>query len=168
MKEKISFSTRITDTDLYRYNLHYAYTSTQGIFSIVLAVFLLGMWIVFFKDLRLVNRVLYPAIAVLFLVYLPMNLKIRSKQQSLQEVFQYPLSYVIDEVGVTVSSPTTEEPAILPWEYVYKVATYKEYLLIYSNRVNAYIIPKESIADCYDDVIEYMKAHLEDYKIAIK
>ena len=57
---------------------------------------------------------------------------------------------------------------MLPWEYVFKVATWKDYLLIYSNRINAYIIPKADIQSQYSDVVAYIKTHVEDYKLQIK
>ena len=80
----------------------------------------------------------------------------------------HPLHYEFAEDGITISSPTTEEPAKLPWEYIYQISTWKNYLLIYSNRINAYIIPKEDIKDVYDPAIEYIKNHVEDYKLKIK
>ena len=85
-----------------------------------------------------------------------------------QEVFKHPLTYELTESGIMVSSPASEEPAELPWEYIYKISTWKEYLLIYSNRVNAYIIPKEDIKDVYSPTIDYIKKHVEDYKLQIK
>ena len=85
-----------------------------------------------------------------------------------QEVFQFPLTYELIETGIKVSSPASEEPAELPWEYIYKVSTWKEYLLIYSNRINAYIIPKDDIKDVYAPAIDYIKNHVEDYKLQIR
>ena len=83
-------------------------------------------------------------------------------------MFTYPLTYELKEDGIWISSPAAEEPAELPWEYIYKVANWKGYLLIYSNRVNAYIIPIEAIKAEYTNITDYIKAHVEDYKLKIK
>ena len=69
---------------------------------------------------------------------------------------------------IVEAAPVAEEPAELPWEYIYKVANWKGYLLIYSNRVNAYIIPIEAIKAEYTNITDYIKAHVEDYKLKIK
>lgn len=168
MEENISFSVKISEQDLYEYNIHHAYTSSQGFFSILVAVLLFASWMMQFQHLSDLYRVIYPMIAVLFLMYIPINLKLKVKQQMLQEVFQYPISYCLKESGIVISSPTSQENAELPWDYIYKVVTWKGYLLIYSNRVNAYIIPIADISSCYQDAVEYIKSHVEDYKISIK
>ena len=164
----IRFSTKIKEEDLYKYNLYHTYTSNQGILSVILFVLLIAVWILRFQQLTLVYRVMYPAVAVVFLLYIPMSLKLRVKNQMLQEVFQHPLTYELTETGIVISSPTTDEPAELPWEYVYKISNWKDYLLIYSNRVNAYIIPMSDIEDQYTDIKEFVKNHVEDYKLQLK
>ena len=164
----IKFSVKISEQDLYRFNLFHTYRSSQGILSVVLFVLLIAIWIMRFPVLSPIYRLFYPLIAVIFLLYIPMSLKLRVKNQMMQDVFQHPLTYELIETGIKVSSPASEEPAELPWEYVYKIATWKEYLLIYSNRVNAYIIPKEDMGDAYVPAISYIKNHVEDYKLQIK
>ncbi len=168
MGQNITFSVKIKEEDLFKYNLHHAYTSSQGIFSVILFALLIVVWVLRFSALSLVYKVLYPVIAIVFLFYIPMSLRLRVKAQMQQPVFMYPITYELMDSCIAVSSPSAEEPAELPWEYVYKVATWKEYLLIYTNRVNAYIIPKEEISAEYADIVAYIKSHVEDYKLQIK
>ena len=168
MERNLSFSVKITEEDLYRFNLYHAYKGSQGILSVVLFVLLIFVWILRFYSLSLAYRLLYPFIAVIFLLYIPYSLKLRVKNQMQQDVFRYPLNYALKEDGIAISSPASEEPAMLPWEYIYKVSTWKGYLLIYSNRVNAYIIPISDVQDKYADIIAVIKSHVEDYKLKIK
>ncbi len=166
--DSIKFDVKITEKDLYKYNLHHAYTSSQGVFSVVLFILLIAIWIIRFPSLSAGYKVAYPVFAFVIMVYLPMSLKLRVKNTMTQEVFQYPLSYEFKEDGIFISSPTTDVPAELPWEYIYKVCLWKGYLLIYSNRINAYIIPVDSIEEQYDSVVSFIKSHVEDYKLQIK
>lgn len=168
MNENITFSAKITERDLFRYNIHHAYTSMQGIFSVIVSVLIFAVWIMRFDTLSQTYLVLYPVIAILFLIYIPINLKLKSKQQILQEVFSYPLNYEFTETGIVISSPVADEPAELPWKYIYKIVTWKEYLLIYSNRLNAYIVPRSDISSQYDEIVLYIKEHVEDYRLTIK
>ena len=168
MGQNIKFSVKIKEDDLYRFNLHHTYTGSQGIISVALFVLLIAIWILRFSVLSPIYRVFYPLIAVIFLLYIPLTLKVRVKAQMQQEVFSYPLTYELKDEGLWISSPASEEPAVLPWEYVYKVSTWKGYLLIYSNRVNAYIIPISDIFAEYNDTVAFIKSHVEDYKLQIK
>jgi len=166
--DSIRFDVKITEEDLYKYNLHHAYSSSQGIFSVVLFALLIVLWILRFPTMSNAYRVMYPLFAFIILIYIPMSLKLRAKNAINQAVFQHPLTYELKDDGIFISSPTTEEPAELPWEYVYKVSVWKGYLLIYSNRINAYIIPVESIESQYDSIVSFIKSHVEDYKLQIK
>ena len=168
MEQNIKFSTKIKEQDLYRFNLHHAYTSTQGVFSIILFVLLIVVWILRFESLSTAYKLMYPLLAFIFVAYIPMSLKLRVKTQMKQEVFMHPLTYELKDDAIEISSPASEETAELPWEYIYKVSTWKDYLLIYSNRINAYILPKEDISGQYDNITAFIKAHVEDYKIQIK
>jgi len=168
MGQNIKFSVKITEDDLFRFNLHHSYTSSQGILSVVLFVLLIVVWILRFAVLSPLYRVFYPLIAVIFLLYIPLTLKARVKVQIKQEVFSYPITYELKDEGLWISSPSSEEPAVLPWEYIYNVSIWKGYLLIYSNRVNSYIIPIADILSDYDNIVAFMKSHIEDYKIQIK
>ena len=168
MGQNIKFSVKIKEDDLYRFNLHHTYTGSQGIISVVLFVLLIAIWILRFSVLSPIYRVFYPLIAVIFLLYIPLTLKVRVKAQMQQEVFSYPITYELKDDGIYISSPSADEPAVLPWEYVYKISTWKGYLLIYSNRVNAYIIPIADIQSQYDETVNFIKSHVEDYKLQIK
>ena len=162
----ISFNTQIKEEDLFRFNWHHALS--QKIFSITITVLLVLVLILRYNTLSLAWRAGYLAMAVVILFYVPFTLKTKAKLQMQQEVFKHPISYQLKEDGIYVSSETAEEPAVLPWEYVYKVATWKDYLLIYSNRINAYIIPNADIQSQYENVVDYIKNHVEDYKLQIK
>lgn len=164
--DNISFETQIKEADLFKFNWHHALT--QRIFSVTMAGLLLVVLALRFNTLPFFWRLAYLAFAAIILFYMPLTLKSKAKLQMQQEVFKHPINYQLKESGLVVSSPAAEEPAELPWEYVYQVSTWKNYLLIYSNRVNAYIIPKEDIGDVYDPAINYIKNHVEDYKLKIK
>ncbi len=164
--ENISFETQIKEEDLFRFNWHHALG--QRIMSLTLGILLLLVLMLKFDTLPVFWRMAYVLFAAIIIFYMPFTLKTRAKLQMQQEVFKHPIKYQLKDTGIVVSSPTSEEPAELPWEYVFKVATWKEYLLIYSNRVNAYIIPKEDIGDVYEPAVDYIKNHVEDYKIQIK
>ena len=82
------------------------------------------------------------------------------------EVLSGVLHYEVTEDAICVSQG--EEKAELKWEQIYKFVANKKRVLVYSNRVNAYIIPREQITDKYDDFVEIAKSKLEKYRLIIK
>lgn len=165
----ISFSVRLTDQDMYRFNMYHAYTSVQGILSVVVAVFI--MLVTFFTRQKLDGGeiFMYLALAVIFLFYMPVTLKIRSKRQiALSEVLQSTLHYTLTEEGITVATEISDETAILPWDMVYKVVSNRRQLLIYSNRVNVYVIPRECLEGKQDAVMEIFRQKLQDFRLHLK
>lgn len=165
----IKFQVKLSDKDMYRFNMYHAYTSTQGILSIVVAIVILLVTYVCRDRLGTQNIVIYLAFAAIFLFYMPVSLKMRSKRQiALSDVLQGVLTYELTEEGVVVATDTSDETATLPWDMIYKVVTNKHQLLIYSNRVNAYVVPLECIADQKDAVYGVFRDKVEDYRLHLK
>lgn len=165
----ISFSVRLTDKDMYRFNMYHAYTSLQGILSVAVAVFIILVTVLARKKLDQGEILMYLALALVFVLYMPISLKMRSKRQiALSEVLQSTLHYTLDEHGITVAAEVSEETAVLPWDMVYKVVSNKKQILIYSNRVNAYVIPRECLEGKQEAVIKIFRQYLEDYRLHLK
>lgn len=165
----VKFDIKLTVQDMYRFNLHHAYTSFQGILSIVLGFFIIGVIVVSNQFQDFYTAVPYLLLAVVFLLYIPVTLRFRSKRQVLlSDVLKDVLHFSMDDAGVTVSSDTQEEPACLPWEYIYKAVTTKHSLLLYSNRVNAYVIPKDQVQEQWEEICNILDAKLPDHRKKIK
>ena len=168
MEEMIEFEAKTTEKDLYAYNIFCTYTSFQGIFSIVVFIFLIVLWVMKFPVLPLSYKILYPAVGIIFLAYLPIELRHKVKNRFKRGEFSRALQFKLSENAINVSVEGVEGSVELLWEQVYKVSAFHNCLLIYTNRRNAYIIPKSDIADKYDQVIACIRKHVKDFKINIK
>ena len=162
----VEFETAITDKDMYRFNLYHAYHGFQGICATLVGVWVMIMAIVTFGKVEIMYTMLYTVFGIVFLVYVPGSLYLRSKQQiRSSKALQQALHYRIDDAGVHVSQG--EETADLEWKHIYKMVSTKNQLLIYSNRVNAYVIPREAIGQQYETVVGLAINHLESYRLKL-
>lgn len=164
----LRFDVKMTTKDLYKYNLRNAYTGMQGILSILFAVLVVFVFIWKFDSLTLVYKLLFIALAIAFLVYIPVSLYIRTKQvMATTDVFKEPLTFIMEDEQIRIESPVEVEDAqsVLPWEDVYRVTKTGSQILIYTNRVSAYIIPRDQIAEVEPKLIEIIKAKIEDFKL---
>lgn len=160
------FDITITDKDMFRFNMYHAYHGFQGIFATVIGILVLIVAGVTAGEVETMYTVLYAILGVVFLIYMPFSLYMRSKRQVLSsEVLRQALHYKIDEEGVHVSQ--NEQAADLLWNQIYKVVSTKSNLLIYSNRVNAYVLPRAVLGDNYKIIVQLAESHLEKYRLKL-
>ena len=86
----------------------------------------------------------------------------------MSDVLREPLHYELTDEGIVVTSDALEDQALLPWKQVYKAVTTKYNFLIYSNRVNAYIIPKAQVEQQLPAIYDAFENHCEAYRLKIK
>lgn len=165
----VKFDVKLTSEDMYRFNIHHAYTSLQGILSLVMGVFIIAVIIVSGQFQEFITAMPYVALALIFLLYIPITLWFRSKRQILMsDVLRETLHYELTDDGIVVKSDALDQEALLPWKQVYKAMTTKYNFLIYSNRVNAYIIPKAQVQEQLPAIYEAFEKNCEDYRLKIK
>lgn len=161
------FDIKITDKDMYRFNMHHAYTGFQGIFATLIGVAVLVVVFLTKGKVDMTYTLLYILFGVIFLVYTPVSLKLRSKRQILMSpALKENLHYKVDEEGIHVS--VGEQTADLAWNMIYKMVSTKSNVLIYSSRVNAYVIPLEQLGDRYGAVKALAETKLEPYRRKLK
>lgn len=153
---------QITDKDMYRFNMHHAYTGFQGIFATVVGILAIVASVATYGKVGTAYTVLYALFGVIFLVYLPVSLKGRSKRQMLlTPTLREAMHYTFDYAGIHVA--IGEQQADLEWKMVYRMVATKSQLLIYSTRVHAYILPLEQMREQYPAVkalaLEQLEAH---------
>ena len=113
------------------------------------------------------TSVLYLAFGVLFAVYTPVTLYIRSRQQVLgSPVLKNVLHYTIDDTGVTTSQG--DQSSSLAWDQVYRVVATRHNILVCINPRNAFIIPREQVTKEYELIREIAQKHLEKYRLKMK
>jgi hypothetical protein len=164
---EVSFDVKLTSKDLFRFNMYQTYTSSQGPISILLAILVFVMAGVSFRDGSMGYGLLYLVIGVVFLVYIPVTLWTRAKQTLKKNaVLSGTLHYHISEKGIEVAQG--DDSGVLEWKQVYKMVSGKTHVLIYSNRVNAYIVPREQIGSQYGALKEIAEQMLEKHRVRLK
>lgn len=163
----IELDVKITDKDMYRFHMYHMYHSFTGWFSVFIAIIAFALAGLTYGKLEITYTILYIVFGVVFLFYFPLTLKTRAKRQiALSETLSGTLHYKIDEAGIEVSFH--EDSALLEWKQVYKMVSTKDNVLIYSSRVNAYIIPREILGGTYTQLQELAGTYLKKYQNDMK
>ena len=96
----VKFNVKLSSEDMYRFNMYHAYTSMQGILSLVMGIFVIVV-IALSENLHDIRHALpYLLIALIFLLYVPLTLRIRSKRQ-----IHMSNAYIIPKAQVTEELP---------------------------------------------------------------
>ena len=146
---KLEFDVKVTEKDLYSFNIEQAYKGSQGVISLLFAVLLAAAAVLSAQKGNTEYVVLYIIVGILVLLYVPFSLKGRVKMiMKTNEVFSKPLHFVVDEKHICVANDKR--------------------ILIFSNRKNAYILSKEQLGDSYEPLKELAGSTLEKYRLKIK
>ena len=109
----MQFDIKLKSQDMYRFNMYQTYTGFHGWFSIIVSIIIFIVAGLTYGGLDITYTVLYIAFGIIFLLYMPVTLWLRSKSAlAASEVLRGTLHYLVDENGFTVSQG--EESANLP------------------------------------------------------
>lgn len=159
---------KLTAGDLYRFNIRQVYRGMQGFLSIVLPLLVFANAYVSFGKVSMGWTCLYIGLGILFLVYVPVSLWMRVKKTiaNPENALSGVITYEFSDEGIKVS--VAEESVELKWEQVYRMLATKKLLLIYTNRINAYILPMAQLTEQYAQISELAHKKLERFRIKMR
>ena len=165
---KVSFDIKLTVQDLFKFNLMQAYKGMQGFLSILLPVLIFAYAVTTFGTVSIGSTLVYVGLGVLFLVYVPVSLWMRVQKtiNDNNNALSKTLHYDFSEENIKVSVET--ESVTFNWENIYQMKEVKDMVLVYTNRINAYVIPKSQLGSNYETLSGLAHKKLEKYRIKMK
>lgn len=161
------FDIQLTAKDLYGFNMYQTYSGIHGWVSVLISIIVFAMAVISFGNVSAVYTAIYIIAGIFILVYIPGTLWLRvNATMKTNTVLAGVLHYTVKEDVLSVSQG--EELAELPWDDVYKVVSNNKRVLIYSSRINAYVIPREQLGDHYEPLMKFLKDKLPKYRLKIK
>ncbi len=161
---KIEFDVKLETKDLYAFNMAQAYKGMQGLISILFPALIFGYTIYNWNNADVTDSLVNIGIGLILLIYMPISLLLRSARiVKTGEVLSKPLHYVVTEESIEVSQG--EDEAILEWGSIYRLTAGNKRILIYTNRINAYIIPKAQMDGQSEAFVALAQRKLDKYRI---
>lgn len=166
MKE-ITFSVQMTAKEVYKFTLYHIYHGFSGLFGILVSAFSMIMLTTSFQTLSNQTRTFLILLMAWFIVIDPIMLYSRARSQvKRNKVYQKPLTYMLNEEGITVSQEDVAQT--VTWERLRSVVETKSQYLVYSNRINAFIFPKEAIGENIEAFEEMVVHCTKDTNVLLK
>lgn len=166
----LEFDIKLKARDMFRFNMYQTYTGFSGWSSILFSLALLGAagYTFYMQGTDMLPRILlYIGISIFLLVYMPATLWLRAKQSiTASPVLSQSLHYQVDTEGFTVTQG--EASGVLAWKQIYKMVSTKSLVLVYSGRLNAYVIPREQLGEQYIPLAKLATEKLPKYRVRMK
>ena len=157
---EVEFDIKMTPGDLYDYMLHHTYSSASGLIGSIAGALMVVAGVSGAGMICLIA-------GVVVLLYLPVTLFLRSRQQFLANPsFKKPLHFKMTEEGIEVSQDG--EVQSQKWEDMYKAVSTMKSIVVYTSPVNASIFPKRVLGEQLPGVIEIISTHMPVKKVKIR
>lgn len=163
---KVEFDVTLEAQDLFRFNMYQTYTGIHGIISILIALIVFVIAGISGANGAYAYMALYLFIGIVVLFYIPFTLRARAKHtMKTNAVLAHTLHYTLTEDSIAVTQG--EESGELPWDQIYKMVSTRNQILIYSTRINAYVIPREQLGELYEQVKQLAQQQLPKYRVKL-
>ena len=165
---KVVLDIKLDAKDLFRFNMQQAYRGMQGILSIILPILVFAYAVTSFGEVSIGSTLVYVGLGIVFLVYVPISLWLRVNKIVKDEnnALSKQLHYEFEEEVIRVS--IGEESVEFQWENIFQMKTSGPLLLVYTNRINAYVLPLTQVGGKYEELSKLAHAKLEKYRIKMK
>lgn len=143
---KAAFDVKMNVKTMYNFLMSHTYSGISGYLSHIIGLGMLVLFFATFGEADSNRSVFYAVFGIWFMVYLPVSLYSKSvKQVKLNPVYKKPLSYIVDENGITTTQG--EQKAAVTWEQILRVKETKVSFLVYTGRSFCFIFPKEAMGE---------------------
>lgn len=165
---KVVLDIKLDAKDLFRFNMQQAYRGMQGILSIILPILVFAYAVTSYGKVSIGSTLVYVGLGIVFLVYVPISLWLRVNKTVKDEnnALSKQLHYEFEEEVIRVS--VGEESVEFQWENIFQMKTSGPLLMVYTNRINAYVLPLTQVGDKYEELSKLAHAKLEKYRIKMK
>ena len=165
---KVVLDIKLDVKDLFKFNMMQAYRGMQGALSIILPILVFAYAVTSYGSVSIGSTLVYIGLGIMFLVYVPVSLWLRVNKTVKDEnnALSKSIHYEFEEESIRVS--VGEESVEFKLENIFQMKTSGNLLLLYTNRINAYIFPLEQVGDQYEALSKLAHSKLEKYRIRMK
>ena len=165
---KVTLDIKVNAKDLFQFNIMQAYRGMQGALSIILPILIFAYAVTSYGSVSIGSTLVYVGLGIMFLIYVPISLWLRVNKIVKDEnnALSKTLHYEFEEEVIRVS--VEEESVEFKWENIFQMKTSGKLLLVYTNRINAYILPLVQVGENYEALSKLAHEKLEKYRIKMK
>lgn len=133
------FEVKLSAKDLWKFSMYYSYKGFKGLFNLIFTAAAVYLLITDWNTVSVWYRVLLVVCAMMFTVWHPCLLYLKAAKQAKAPAIKIPTKLSFSREGIVVSQGG--ERLELTWEAIALVEQVKSLLIVYMDRVHAYLLP---------------------------
>ncbi len=158
MEKEVQFQIKITSKDLWQFSMIHANSGFLGLFNVIFTVAMLIVLITSYESFSTMQRVALTICVLLFSVWQPFLLFLKAWKQSKNPLMKEPMDLTFGEVGLHVKQGVQE--ADFSWEQMARISKTPWLVIIYMDRVHAYLLPNAVWLEKEAEFLEIVRTHL--------
>lgn len=149
---------KLTAKDLWKFSMYHSYRGFQGVFSFLFSAAALYVLVATWTTATLPYRILMIVCALMFTVWQPFVLYMKAARQANRSVIRDGMTLSFSAEGIVVTQG--QEKLELLWEDVIMVKRVGKLLIIYMDRIHAYLLPDSVAGEKAAELTAFMKENL--------
>lgn len=142
-KKELRFRVRMTANDLWRFSMYHANKGYLGVFNVLFTLAALFLLVFQSGQMLLPQRLLLVVCALMFTVWQPMLLLVKARKQAAGRGMKEPIDMFFGDEGIRAEQGG--ESVELAWDDVRRVKKIPGELIIYTDRIHAYLLPDAAV-----------------------
>ena len=143
--DPIVLDVNLTANDLWKFSMYHSNKGMLGIFNVLFSVAAIFLLLTTWNENTVMYRILLIICALMFTVWQPFVLYLKAAKQAKAPVIKNTMTLSFSREGIVVSQG--EERMELVWENIGRVESIKMMLIVYMDKVHAYLLPDPVTGD---------------------
>ena len=143
--DPIVLDVNLTANDLWKFSMYHSNKGLLGIFNVLFSVAAIFLLLTTWNENTVMYRILLIICGLMFTVWQPSVLYLKAAKQAKAPVIKNTMTLSFSREGLVVSQG--EERMELVWENIGRVESIKTMLIVYMDKVHAYLLPDRVTGD---------------------
>lgn len=158
MEKELRFEVKLGVKDLWQFSMYHANAGMLGIVNVLFTLAALFLIVTRWGTLTTPYRALLVVCALMFTVWQPLLLYNKARKQAKGPAVKEPMILTFGEEGLRVTQ--NEQEAVFSWEQMGRLDKMPTMVILYMDRVHAYLLPKSVMGEQEEPFYEMVRAHL--------
>ena len=158
MTKEMRFEVRLTAKELWQFSMYHANAGAAGMFNLIFTAAALFLLVFRWGMLTAAYRLLMFGCVLIFTVLQPMLLYGKVRRQAKTPAIAEPMYLTFKEEGLLVEQSGQE--ALFTWEQMGRMDKKPTMIVLYMDRVHAYLLPKKVLGERQEEFFEMVNAYL--------
>ncbi len=156
MKEKYDFQVKLTAKDLWHFTMYHAYFGMTGVFCVIFTLSAVVLILTRWEVLETYQKGLLVICLLLFTVWQPGLLYYKARRQAKRPAIAAPMELTFSRSeGLLVRQ--NGQSAQFSWDQIGRVDRRGSMLIIYMDRIHAYLLPKTVLGEDEEGFCKMLK-----------